>query len=68
MKNLLQKKKDFLKKVQLYILRKISLSIKKQWKSFEYYIDYENDKFKDKCLQLRWLEPVDNLCIDLIPK
>ena len=68
MKNLLQKKKDFLKKVQLYILRKISLSITKQEKSFEYSINYENDKFKDKCLQLRWLEPVDNLCIDLIPK
>ena len=59
-----KKQKDFLKKVQLYILRKISLSIKKQGKSFEYYIDYEDAKFKDKCLQLRWLDPVDNLCID----
>ena len=59
-----KKQKDFLKKVQLYILRKISLSIKKQGKSFEYYIDYEDGKFKDKCLQLRWLDPVDNLCID----
>ena len=59
-----KKQKDFLKKIQLYILRKISLSIKKQGKSFEYYIDYEDGKFKDKCLQLRWLDPVDNLCID----
>ena len=59
-----KKQKDFLNKVQLYILRKISLSIKKQGKSFEYYIDYEDAKFKDKCLQLRWLDPVDNLSID----
>ena len=58
------KQEEFLKKVQLYILRKISLSIKKQGKSFEYYIDYEDAKFKDKCLQLRWLDPVDNLNID----
>ena len=59
-----QKQKDFLKKVQLYILRKISLSIKKQGKSFEYYIDYEDAKFKDRCLQLRWLDPVEHLAID----
>jgi hypothetical protein len=59
-----KKQKDFLKKIQLYILRKISLSIKKQGKSFEYYIDYEDNKFKDKCLQLRWLDPVDNLAIN----
>ena len=59
-----KKQKDFLKKVQLYILRKISLSIKKQGKSFEYYINYEDGKFKDKCLQLRWLDPVDHLTID----
>ena len=50
--------------MQLYILRKISLSIKKQGKSFEYYINYEDGKFKDKCLQLRWLDPVDHLTID----
>ena len=59
-----KKQKDFLKKVQLYILRNISLSIKKQGKSFEYYIDYEDAKFKDRCLQLRWLDPVDHLAID----
>ena len=59
-----KKQKAFLKKVQLYILRKISLSIKKQGKSFEYYIDYEDGKFKDTCLKLRWLDPVDNLCIN----
>ena len=63
-KSAAQKQKDFLKKVQLFILRKISLSIKKQGKSFEYYIDYEDGKFKDKCLQLRWLDPVDHLAID----
>ena len=63
-KSFSRKQKDFLKKVQLFILRKISLSIKKQGKSFEYYIDYEDEKFKNKCLQLRWLDPVDNLQIN----
>ena len=58
------KQKDFVKKVQLYILRKISLSIKKQGKSFEYYIDIEDVSFKEKCMKLRWLDPIDNLFID----
>ena len=56
------KQKIFLKKIYSYILRKISLSLRKHESS--YFIILEDKKFNDKCLQLRWLDPIDNLSID----
>ena len=57
-----KKQKSFLKKIQSYILRKISLSLRKHESS--YFIILEDRKFYEKCLKLRWLDPVDNLNID----
>ena len=57
-----KKQKIFLKKIYSYILRKISLSLRKHESS--YFIILEDKKFNDKCLQLRWLDPIDNLTID----
>ena len=57
-----KKQKTFLKKIYSYILRKISLSLRKHESS--YFIILEDKKFNDKCLQLRWLDPIDNLTID----
>ena len=57
-----KKQKIFLKKIQSYILRKISLGLRRHESS--YFIILEDKKFKDKCLELRWLDPVDNLSID----
>ena len=57
-----KKQKTFLKKIQSYILRKISLSLRKHESS--YFIILEDKKFNEKCLKLRWLDPVENLSID----
>ena len=57
-----KKQKIFLKKIQSYILRKISLGLRSHESS--YFIILEDKKFKDKCLELRWLDPVENLKID----
>ena len=57
-----KKQKIFLKKIYSYILRKISLSLRKHESS--YFIILEDKKFNDKCLQLRWLDPIDNLTIN----
>jgi len=57
-----KKQKTFLKKIQSYILRKISLSLRKHGSS--YFIIVEDKNFNIKCLRLRWLDPVDNLSID----
>ena len=57
-----KKQKTFLKKIQSYILRKISLSLRKHESS--YFIIVEDKNFNIKCLRLRWLDPVDNLSID----
>ena len=57
-----KKQKIFLKKIHSYILRKISLGLRKHGSS--YFIILEDKKFKDKCLELRWLDPVENLTID----
>ena len=57
-----QKQKIFLKKVYSYILRKISLSLRKHESS--YFIILEDKKFNERCLQLRWLDPIDNLSIN----
>ena len=57
-----KKQKTFLKKIQSYILRKISLGLRRHESS--YFIILEDKKFNEKCLQLRWLDPVDNLSID----
>ena len=57
-----KKQKIFLKKIQSYILRKISLGLRKHESS--YFIILKDKKFNEKCLRLRWLDPVDNLSID----
>ena len=57
-----KKQKTFLKKIQSYILCKISLGLRRHESS--YFIIIEDKKFNDKCLELRWLDPVDNLMID----
>ena len=57
-----KKQKSFLKKIQSYILCKISLGLRRHESS--YFIIIEDKKFNDKCLELRWLDPVDNLMID----
>ena len=57
-----KKQKTFLKKIQSFILRKISLDLRRHENS--YFIILEDKKFYERCLQLRWLDPVDNLAID----
>ena len=57
-----KKQKLFLKKIQSYILRKISLSLRRHESS--YFIIVEDTNFHKRCLKLRWLDPVDHLNID----
>ena len=57
-----KKQKTFLKKIQSYILRKISLGLRRHESS--YFIILEDRKFYERCLQLRWLDPVEHLSID----
>ncbi len=57
-----KKQKLFLKKIQSYILRKISLSLRRHESS--YFIIVEDNNFHKKCVKLRWLDPVDHLSID----
>jgi hypothetical protein len=57
-----KKHKTFVQKIQAYVLRKISLGLRSDKSS--YFIILEDKKFNDKCIQLRWLDPVENLMIN----